>query len=576
MNALLIHANNLNPNLDNKFPGDKVAFDYSHSIQRSNFILDRFLHEELSKVFKNKEYQVIVIPYTLSQQNYLELTGLRVAAHIRTTEEFNHQYVPIVFVGPETPEEIARLSDLGNILFTSGIFSTVHQESDFLKKFFDRIMREKSKITESEHQKGIERLQLSPPANYQSHHSIDNELALQRWSKYLKCDDKIPEVKEKLQTGLYFKYHRVLNPLNSSGTGSTYLISGKGKVLLVDDEAEKGWADFYSYFFQNNVNNKSIEFEALALDFKSLIQQDIIEAARRKVEQFDADVVLLDLRLCDMDFDAAPQPKPKDLTGYKILEEIKKINKGNQVIITTASNKVWNYQSTYEIGANGYIVKRHDSDVAEDIKNLKNTIQSAVERADYLKVTWSLTYSLKDSLDRAIRDKKLDNRFGRELILILDSSFNLYDNASTPNDFAYAYLSLFKCLELVTNELTFQEDGTWMIIGPEHLKHFRFDEDTFTYQEISSASFKNNLPSIFEKITGLCFQLWNYEQIEVQKLYYSIRRRNEFIHPSENKLPTTLKSECDKIFMPDGYSVLLNQISTFGNKITLCGYSGAC
>ncbi|MCR9155512.1 MAG: response regulator [Bacteroidetes bacterium] len=442
MNALLIHSNNLNPNLVNKFPGDKVAIDYSESIQRSNFILDRFLHEELSNAFNNKEYQLIFIPYTLSQQNYLELTGLRVAAHIRTTDEFNHQYVPIVFVGPETPEQIARLSDLGYILFTSGVFSTASQESDFLKKFFDRIMEEKSKITESEHAKGIERLQLSPPANYQSHHSIDNELALLRWSEYLKCDDRIPEVKENLKAGLYFKYHRVLNPVRPSGTGNPYLIYAKGKVLLIDDEAEKGWKDFYKCFFKHS---PQITFNSLSADFKSLSQQDIIEAARKKVEEFDAEVVLLDLRLCDLDFDTDPQPEPKNLTGYKVLEEIKKINKGIQVIITTASNKIRNYLSTHDLGANGYIIKRGDSDVAEDIKNLKNEIEYAIKASQPLKDFDEISGDISQNINK---EAEWNDDFKNKVQDYLNISFDLLVKSFKNSDYRrYAYLQLFLVIE---------------------------------------------------------------------------------------------------------------------------------
>ena len=46
----------------------------------------------------------------------------------------------------------------------------------------------------------------------------------------------------------------------------------------------------------------------------------------------------------------------KELTGIKILEYIKSLNKGIQVIITTASNKIWNYENSSN--ANGYILKQ--------------------------------------------------------------------------------------------------------------------------------------------------------------------------------------------------------------------------
>ena len=568
MNAILIHANNLSPFFVDKFPGDKVVIDYSQSIQRWNFNLDRFLHEELSNAFKNHEYKVIFISYTLSQQNYLELTGLHIAAHIRLTCEFNHQHTPIVFIGPETPWEIAKLSEFSNILFTHGIFYTDKLDIGSIQNQYNWIIEKKPKLTDEELTKSIKRLQIIPPANYQSHHSIDNELALLRWSEYLQCDRQISEVKENLKTGLYFKYHRVLNPVKPSKTGTPYLISGEGKVLLIDDEAEKGWEDFYKCFFQYNINNKSIQFETLKLDFKSSTQENIIKEACCKVTEFYPDIVLLDLRLCDKDFNTNPQSEPKDFTGYKILEEIKKINKGIQVIITTASNKVWNYQSTYDVGANGYLIKKGDSDVAEDIKNIKHIVETNLIRAGYLKCTCKKIDSLRNSLDSGIRHKKINRNFGKELINLLEISFRMYDNVRTKEDFAYAYLALFKCLELIADEYTFIDCGIWQVVGPTPLNHYSWDDQMKKYKKIDPPRFKNGIPTTFEKIAALSFQLWKYKDTDVQQLYYSIKRRNEFIHPSEKDLSEKLKEECKRIYNHEGYFVLLKQISDIVNKIT--------
>jgi len=534
INALLIHANNLNPDLIDKFPGEKVVIDYSQSIQRSNFILDWFLHEELSKAFENKAYQVIFIPYTLSQQNYLELTGLRIAAHIRITDEFNHRYVPIVFVGPETPEQIAKLSDLGNILFTSGIFSTTNQEADYLKSFFGRIMKKKPKITESEYEKGIRRLQLSPPANYQSHHSIDNELALLRWSEYLKCDDRISDVKENLKAGLYFKYHKILNPVKQPDKKAPFLIfekeegKVKGKVLLIDDEAKKGWEDFYRCFFKHNIVNESIEFDALDLEFKSLSQQDIIEAAKKRVEQFDADIVLLDLRLCDSDFKDT-QMEPKDLTGYKILEEIKKINKGIQVIITTASDKIWNYQSTHELGVCGYIIKRGNSDVAEDINNLKQNIEYCIKKAKYLKPTYLKTYKLNNYLDSISSEK-----FAIEIKNQLSLAYSLLNDAKTDTQYAYAYISLYMIVEIVNNEyytkISDNKTIKWKISGSDNLLNWTWDKDSKKYTE-SDTEVISNKPPEWRKFAGIYFQKWNEtDHSFIKNLYHLIQKRNGFVH----------------------------------------------
>lgn len=555
MNAILIHANNLNPNLVNKFPGDKVVLDYSQSIQRSNFILDSFLHEELSNAFKNKEYQAIFIPYTLSQQNYLELTGLRVAYHIRTTKEFNHHYVPIVFVGPETPEQIARLSNLGNILFTSGVFSTMSQESDFLKKFFDRIMEEKPKVTKSEYEKGIERLRLSPPANYQSHHSIDNELALSRWSEYLKCNDRIPEVKGNLKTGLYFKYHRILNPVKPSGTGNPYLISGKGNVLLIDDEAAKGWKDFYEFFFELS---PEITINTLSVDFKSLSQEDIIEAARKKVEQFNADVVLLDLRLCDMDFDTDPQPEPKDLTGYKILQEIKKMNKGIQVIITTASNKIWNYQSTHYLGANGYIIKRGDSDIAGDIKNLKNAIEFAIEAFKPLKNFDKISRNISQNINK---EEEWNDDFKNKVQDYLDISFDLLLKSFKDSDYRrYVYLQLFLVIEeFLAQENIFSYGDNCFINNNILVAHKIEEDDNIQFKSIIKRNPKSKIYTLNESDYNWIIDI-NYKMSAVLIFRYGFVSSNEKDWHTINKVRNTKAAH-------KGNTVSLHEIQNLINFI---------
>lgn len=450
MNALLVHADNLNPDLIKNFPGNEVAFDYSQSIQNANFVLDHFLHERLLESLKNEGYNVIFIPYTLSQQNYLELTGLRVAAHIRVTKDFNHQFVPIVFIGSETREQIAKLSDLGNILFTPGIFSTQKFDVDSYSKQYDWILENKPKITETELNKCFERLKIAPPANYQSHHSIDNELALLRWSEYIGCSEKISEVKENIKTSLYFKYHQALNPCPLIQDRKNFLLSGVGNILLIDDEAKKGWKDFYKHFFQNNINNKTIEFDYLNIDFKSITNQsEIVEKAKEKVREYNPDVVLLDLRLCDQDF--LENVNPKALTGIKILKKIKEINKGIQVIVTTASNKSWNYQTALSFGADGYLVKQGNSDVKEDIRNLKELIEKSLKRAKFLKPVYQKISEIKEFINENERFDSKDDNIRKTLYSNLEISFELLSKATSSDDhkkyFNYAFLQLFLCIE---------------------------------------------------------------------------------------------------------------------------------
>jgi len=413
-----------------------------------DFDIDKFIHQKfIEQILLQIEFDVLILPYSLTD-NILEFVGLRLALHIRLTKELgDRQNVPIIFIGSEDPWMIGRLTPLGDILCTEGCY-WCDIDKQQLNVLLSQIPHKLSGLKDRD--TFLKRVKIAPPSNYQSHHSIDNELALVRWSEYLNCDDKISEVKENLQKGLYFKYHNTLNPVNPLGKGNLISFLDKnnnplrGNILLIDDEANKGWKDFYQCFFKNS---PAIKFDYLNEDLKSLSRDEIIEKSVNKIKDFAADVILLDLRLCDFDFSPEAQNNPKTLTGYKILEEIKKINKGIQTIITTASNKVWNYESVLGLGANGYIIKRGDSDVAEDIKALKESIINALQKASFLKEIYRSIQSIKNCIaENPLFDS--DNNLRNSLYINYDLAFELLERTSSNYKyFNYAYLQLFLCNE---------------------------------------------------------------------------------------------------------------------------------
>jgi CheY-like chemotaxis protein len=409
---------------------------------RENFSFDQEVHQQLELHFQNNdEYDFICIPYTLSNQNYIEFTGLRVAAHIRLTSQFNHQFTPIVFIGPEQPEEVSKLSPLGNILFTSGVFYTNKQDQEILQCQFQWIQDNKPFITSEDYQKFIERINIEPPSNYRSHHSVDNDWALLRWSQYIGYENEIEEVKNNLETGLYFKWLQVKHgAVPEVKETKDFCFSSKGKVLLIDDEAAKGWKAFYYNLFQKS---PGIKFKSLDLDFNLVGKDEILKKATETIENWDPDLILLDLRLCDDDFD--PDVEPTDMTGYQILNKAKKINEGIQVIITTASNKVWNYQALQKAGADDFLMKSMQSDVEEDISNLKNEIKIAIDRASLLKKVYFHLSKVKRIISNSYL---MSNEFINSSDKNLEVAFKLLQSSfSEPKYINYAYLQLFLLLE---------------------------------------------------------------------------------------------------------------------------------
>ena len=84
-------------------------------------------------------------------------------------------------------------------------------------------------------------------------------------------------------------------------------------------------------------------------------REELITSINNFVDNIDADCYLLDLRLHDDDFEKGQR---QDLTGHEIARHIKGINAGNQIVVFTASNKIWNLkEELFKIGVSGYVMK---------------------------------------------------------------------------------------------------------------------------------------------------------------------------------------------------------------------------
>jgi len=535
MRSLLIHNDNIQFDLIDKFENNSLKFEIpSATMMRESYSFDYEAHLILTEWFNEKnKYDTIIIPYNLSNDNYLELTGLRIAAHIRLTPEFNNIYTPIIFIGYETKEQIAKLSDLRTLLFTAGIFTTKKQNFLAIEKQIAWILENKPKITNEEYNKFLEIINIQPPANYTSHHSIDNEWALYKWAKYTKCANEIPEIKNRLESGLYFKFLKKQKIIPESEEQKEFIIDGKAKVLLIDDESEKGWANFYQHFF--NYSPK-ITFKSLSIDYKSLNAEQIIEKANFEIKNFNPELVLLDLRLTDSDF--IENNKPKDFSGYKILEKIKKENQGIQVIITTASNKVWNFLALKNLGADGYIVKSKDSDVKEDIEQLKKQVEKCFQNS-YLKDIYSRIKTIKENLDKTSYDSEFINELKNQLdltfvMLQIASKNDIYtkkcpssEKTKEEKQFAYAFISLHAIVEVVNKQFVFKNDKDEWKIDEFDLLNWKWNNKKKKYENTG----KNAEGFEIQKIVGVCIQKFaKYEHKDLHDIDLGIKKRNYFIH----------------------------------------------
>ena len=129
-----------------------------------------------------------------------------------------------------------------NILMTKNV-----QLVAYSKKAFKAAVNEDfTPFKQDELPKELNKLKLDPPLNYADSHSIANEWAIHQWAKTIGCDDavELEKVFQNVETNLYFKYLRTTNPISEIDRISPEKLKinceGKPKVLLIDDEAEKG------------------------------------------------------------------------------------------------------------------------------------------------------------------------------------------------------------------------------------------------------------------------------------------------------------------------------------------------
>lgn len=477
MNALLIYNDQLFPNsIKNQFEEDNIGIAVNYKVLKSdliepNFNIDKHISNFLMEdEIELKKYDVIFLPYSLSTSNYSEYIGLRMAYHIRLTDEFVNLQTPIVFYGEEEPWELCKVILNGQILFTQNISTTKKISVESFRKQLKYILKEfNQEKDDKEFLKGfVKRITILPPSSYNSHHSVNNESALLKWSEEIGCDKDIPEVKDNLQTGLYFKYLKALSKIKKTvdenledediedeGDDADSL-SKESKILLIDDEAEKGWAKFYEAFFKGSSNR----FEYLKTDFKNSSNREaIIGVAMNRIKEAFVgelpDVVLLDLRLHDDDFDE--NIKPRKFTGFQILQEIKKINKGIQVIITSASNKIWNYEALMngEFKADGYILKNGEEDVEKTINNMTLIINNSIKKSKPLKIFFEKMSQIQKYSSRH------EEVFSRNVSANLEISFELFEKSFEKAKFKnYSFLQCYLILEeFIKQHSIFEEDS---------------------------------------------------------------------------------------------------------------------
>lgn len=409
-------------------------------------VTDNNLDELVKRWFAETVYDAIFIPICFGQ-TLSDFMGLRLAMHIRLTKTAC-QFKPIYLYGEVSIDDLC-----GNSCFDILKSSSVHLlrcDYDLMKNALDN----DNSFTEEQFSKELERIHLEIPTNIGDNHSVANQWALFRWKEMLNWYGKEPEIMyTDFDSILFYKYlvarfgrHDRFNKIEKKYSSKISGISNK-TIVYIDDEYDKGWSNIFKCIFENS-NAHFLSYD----DFnKKYSKKELIDKIKIFLNVHNADCYLIDLRLHEDDFS-----EDKNLSGHEIAEYIKQRNKGNQIVIFSASNKIWNLnKELFELKATGYALKESPdlNYTRDESKQLFIDFSNSIKRAcnlSYLKDLFEIHNQLKKANNEA---SDLDTMLE---LLVLDNGNN---NPSILNSILMIEIAFMEKYIQVNDKLSLLETG---------------------------------------------------------------------------------------------------------------------
>lgn len=422
------------------FSDKESSFINTYSFAQTEEFSDKQLHTIVIENLNNQKYDNIFISINFSQ--YSDFNGLRLATHIRCTSTKN-QLTTIFIYGVPSLDRLMN-NPYFDILKTKNVFYIGYNK----KALQEAENKAVEVFSEDELSTELKKVNLEAPKD---NHSIANEWAIYRWAKSVQANDNDNDIEknnQKIESNLYYKYLQTIYPVSESKDLQSIKVkfaNERPRVLYIDDEYEKGWNKIFKTILCDK--SEKIDFESLETDF-SASQEKIIENAVQKIKEKDIDTVILDFRLHKNDFS---NQNTNEITSVKLLQEIKKMNAGIQVIFFSATNKIWNLQKLQEFGADGFIIKESPENsinphfTQETICNFKATMETAFKRR-FLKEIFKKFQEIRKFANSLFSENR---EIKNEINSFLDIAFELLYRESL----SFAYLQLFLVIELFANHL---------------------------------------------------------------------------------------------------------------------------
>ncbi|MEO6692517.1 MAG: response regulator, partial [Saprospiraceae bacterium] len=534
-----------------------LKLDYGNQSKDENIHLWLIKHKQLLL-----DAERLIIPVRLGNED-AEHMGLYIGLHIRLTKELEKaRCLPILFISKQSKEDILsnqinnHKEKSGLLLFTKGSYLlSALSLDDYISKplpFLDEQALLEAVI---------------PSLNIENTKDPGHQLA-NHWGAFRLAKFAGYSLKLEKPSSLYFKFKDSFtnNEIVPNTNNTIGLFNESCKALLIDDNAASGWSETLKHILRSKIVNpgKSVSLAVIT----------IFEDAINYLDYINYDVVFLDLRLLKEEDKANQITSIDEFTGTKVLKIIKEVNPGIQIIIFTASNKVWNIEKLLALGANGYYIKESPEYILstrfskDNYEEFIKTIQTCLLRKP-LKQIYSLAQDIKLIITSLVKNKKLDKSFGKSVQQYIDLANKIIDAAKMENDYAMGYLVLFKCIELINDNYIIEDTPTnWKITSDGPLKQFRYNKGNNNITNVTPVVFSNNIPTTFEKIAGIASQVLGFTNIELLDLYHNVQRRNKFIHPDDRGTLTPIQlGENKMIFTYEGYTKLIKSLNLFFNNL---------
>ena len=386
--------------------------------------------KSLDKV-KYKSVDVIVIDKYLGTGNWNR--AMLVAGHIATHHYRNCELdkKPIIL----SSKDQISVKELNNIPITN-FFSI---EGIFVKTYSELFNKEINRITE-QIEYGIHQLlrknirsikweDFNIPYKLDNRHQISNEWGAHRLA--LNAGYLTDDIEYEFPPTLYFKYlikkfqsKEISQETRKELVDEKFLKDDKlnfsnhsyfknKKILLIDDNEDKGWKAVLTKLFNECAIDAKIDFEQVN-QFGNILD----------IQSYD--LVFLDLRL--------PKIKSRELEhsyGLDLLKNLKIKYPQIPIIIFTASNKSWTLTETSELGADGMYVKESpeyaaDSEYSKgNFVSFHHTVIRVLDKYYILRPYWEKIEDILNSPKYNAIQEKGDSKFKERIKERLEMFYGL-------------------------------------------------------------------------------------------------------------------------------------------------------